>query len=381
MATVALVRCEGYHREAVRAAVRRGVDLLGGLGEFVRPGQRVLLKPNLLAGERPERAVTTHPAVFMAVAELAKEGGGRVSYGDSPALGNASRAAKKCRIAAVAESLEIPMADFDTPVEVFFDGGVQNRRFVVAKGVLEHDVIISLPKLKTHGYAKITGCVKNQFGCVPGMRKSEYHLKLPDAEQFAQMLVDLNNYLNPALYVMDGIEAMEGNGPRGGKPRRMNLLLFSRDPIALDATVCRAIDLNPELVPTIVRGYKSGVGVYCEREIQLVGDDLEGFYTPDFDVRRTPLDLYRKGGMARWLGNYVISRPVIEPEKCVSCGICLTVCPTEPKSLTWVDDEKCRLPVHNYETCIRCYCCQELCPEGAIKIRRPMIGRVFPWGE
>ena len=152
-----------------------------------------------------------------------------------------------------------------------YEKGVQNKKFTVAKAVMDNDVIVSLPKLKTHAFEKFTGAVKNQFGCIPGVRKGEYHIKLPDAEQFARMLVDLNGLVGPALYIMDGIMAMEGNGPRGGKPRRMNILLFSADPIALDATVCRLLGLDPEYVPTIAAGAEAGYGTHAESGIELRG--------------------------------------------------------------------------------------------------------------
>jgi uncharacterized protein (DUF362 family) len=234
---VALVRCESYDDKAVYAAVKRGVDLVGGAGTFFREKQKVLLKPNLLAGDAPEKCVTTHPAVFRAVAELFISVGATVSFGDSPGFGNTAQVAKKAGLSSVAEELGIATADFKTGIEVFYEKAKQNKKFVIAKGVLDSDVVISLPKLKTHAFEKFTGCVKNQFGCIPGVKKGEYHIKLPDANDFARMLVDLNNFVRPSLYVMDGIRAMEGNGPRGGKPFSMNILLFSSDPIALDATV------------------------------------------------------------------------------------------------------------------------------------------------
>lgn len=377
MQKVALIRCESYNHEDVRSAVVRGLGLIGGVEKFVKRGQRLLLKPNLLIGEAPEKCVTTHPSVFRAVAETIKETGAVLSYGDSPAIGSMSSAAKKCGIRAVAEDLGIPDADFKTPVEVFFEKGVQNKRLILTKAVLSSDVIVSLPKLKTHGFQKFTGCVKNQFGFVPGVRKGEYHIKLPNPLQFAQMLVDLNNYVKPALYVMDGIWAMEGNGPRGGTPRQMNLLLFSSDPIALDATVCRIINVAPEHVPTITMGHKSGSGTYVEEEIELVGDDIDSFRLPDFDIKRSSLAPYSARGVMRFLSNRFVPRPVIDAEKCVMCGLCITICPTEPKSVDWVVNDQKRPPVHNYKTCIRCYCCQELCPESAIHIQYPLVRRAF----
>jgi uncharacterized protein (DUF362 family)/NAD-dependent dihydropyrimidine dehydrogenase PreA subunit len=374
---VALIRCDSYDPDEVRAAVRRGLGLLGGAGRFAKKGEKVLLKPNLLVGEAPEKCVNTHHAVFRAVAEIFLETGALLSYGDSPAFGTTAFAAKRCGIQDAAHDLDIPEADFKTGVDVFFEKGVQNKKFTVAKAVRDNDVIISLPKLKTHAFEKFTGAVKNQFGCIPGVRKGEYHIKLPDAEQFARMLVDLNGLVGPALYVMDGIMAMEGNGPRGGKPRRMNLLLFSADPIALDATVCRLLGLDPENVPTIAAGAAAGYGTHSVSDIELRGDDPAQFRAPDFDINRAPLAVYRTRGIMRFVNNRLVPRPVINRDACIACGVCVNMCPTIPKSVDWPGEERTGPPVHNYKTCIRCYCCQELCPEAAISLRPPIIRRLI----
>lgn len=377
MSKVALIRCESYDIEEVRRAVKRGLDLLGGTSKFARKGQKVLLKPNLLVGDLPEKCVNTHSAVFRAVAEQFMGVGASLSWGDSPGFGSPAAAAKKPGILGVAEKLGIPEADFKTGIEVFYDKGEQNKKFTIASGVKENDIIVSLPKLKTHGLEKITGAVKNQFGCVPGVRKGEYHIKLQDPDSFARMLVDLNNLVNPALYIMDGVWAMEGNGPRGGTPRKMNLLLFSTDPIALDATVCRLIDLNPEYVPTIKFGQLSGSGTYHKDEIELLGDDLDGFKQPDFDINRGPLKAFQSKGVMRFMNNRLVPRPYIIEEKCISCGMCISICPTNQKSVDWTENDKTKPPDHNYKTCIRCYCCQEICPEGAIELKVPFIRKFF----
>ncbi|HOD15357.1 MAG TPA: DUF362 domain-containing protein [Spirochaetota bacterium] len=377
MSQVALIRCNSYDLEEVRIAVRRGLDLLGGAGRFATQGRKVLLKPNLLVGEAPEKCVNTHHAVFRAVVELFLETGALLSYGDSPAFGSTSFAAKRCGIQDAAHDLNIPEADFKTGIDVFFEKGVQNKKFTVAKAVTDNDVVISLPKLKTHAFEKFTGAVKNQFGCIPGVRKGEYHIKLPDAEQFARMLVDLNGLVNPALYIMDGIMAMEGNGPRGGKPRRMNLLILSADPIALDATVCRLLGLDPEYVPTITAGAAAGYGTHAESGIELLGDDPARFKAPDFDINRAPLAVYRTKGIMRFINNRLVPRPVINGEACIACGVCVTMCPTVPKSVDWPGEERTGPPVHNYKTCIRCYCCQEVCPEAAISLRPPVVRRLI----
>jgi uncharacterized protein (DUF362 family)/NAD-dependent dihydropyrimidine dehydrogenase PreA subunit len=343
----------------------------------VKKGEKILLKPNLLIGDPPEKCVTTHPSVFKAAAEIFKSAGAIMYYGDSPSFGSTLAAAKKAGIADAAQESGIIPADFKTGVEVFYEKGIQNKKFVIAKGVLDSDGIISLPKLKTHGFERYTGCVKNQFGCIPGLLKGEYHVKLPDANNFAKMLVDLNMFVNPRLYIMDGIMAMEGNGPRGGKPKKMDILLMSSDPIAIDSVICKIIDINPEFVPTVKFGAEFGAGVFRDKDIRLLGDPIEKFIQKDFDIVRKPLRGYKQNGVLKFMNNRLVPKPYIEDDICIKCGICINVCPANPKALKWPKEDKSEAPVYNYDNCIRCYCCQELCPESAVRLRDPLIRKIF----
>ena len=176
---------------------------------------------------------------------------------------------------------------------------------------------------------------------------------------------------------MDGIHAMEGNGPRGGSPKKMNVLLFSEDPIALDATACRLINLDPALVPTTVFGQEAGRGTFDGNKIELLGDDFNSFVCKEFNIDRSPVKPFKEKGILTFIGNRLVARPAINREKCTRCGTCIKVCPTSPKSVDWKKDDHSNPPEHNYRTCIRCYCCQELCPENAIDIRKPLLRRIF----
>ena len=377
MSRVVLVRCENYNYDNVKNAVVKGIDMLGGPANFASPNDKILLKPNWLTADPPDKCVTTHPAIFKAVAEIFQSVGARLCYGDSPAFQSPGSAAKNTGVAAIADELKIPLADFVSGKEVSYKEGHQNKKFTIANGVLDSDGVISLPKMKTHGFQRITGAIKNQFGCIPGTRKGEFHMKIPNALDFAKMLVDLNSCIRPRLYIMDGIMAMEGNGPRGGAPKKMNVILISTDPIALDATVCRLINLNPEFVLTNKVGKEMGAGTYLEEEIELLGDPIKSFIANDFDVKREPIKPYKPSGSIKFIKNALVPKPYIVAEKCVKCGICVNMCPVTPKAVNWHDGNKKNVPTYKYEHCIRCYCCQELCPESAIRLKVPFIRRVF----
>jgi len=376
-AKVVLARCDTYADAQVLKAIQTGLDLLGGISVFVKPGEKIVMKPNVLIGTNPDKGVTTHPAVFRAVGRLLSEAGARVYYGDSPSFGKSEANLRRSGLKQVGDEMGFILADFDSGRPVSHKDALLVKKFVIANGVLDSDGLVSLPRLKTHGLVRFTGAVKNQFGCVPGLLKSQYHVKLPDPYDFATMLVDLNTLIRPRLYIIDGIMAMEGNGPRSGKLKQLNVLLLSSDPIALDATACRIIYLDPEIVPTSKPGEKSGLGTYHIGNIELIGESIESFLDPSFEVNRKP-PMHSSGGRFRtFIKNRITQRPVVDKTKCTMCGTCVRMCPVEPKAVDWYKGDNSKPPKHNYDHCIRCYCCQEMCPEGAVFIYSPLLGRVF----
>ncbi len=359
----------------MKNAVARGIELIGGIAQFAAAGEKILLKPNLLAADPPEKCVTTHPAVFKAAAELFKETGAFIKYGDSPGFNKPETAAAKSGIAQAADETGIEMADFVNGEEIVFAEGIQNKKFVIAKGVLEADGIISLPKLKTHAFTKMTGSIKNQFGCVPGFLKGEYHVKLPGTDLFSKMLVDLNNFLKPRLFIMDGVMAMEGNGPRGGMPRLMGVIIISKDPVALDAVVCRMIGIAPENVFMLKHGHTAGLGTYLDSEIEILGDNIEQFIKSDYQVIHK--ESSKPSRITPLIDKIFVNKPFIDYAKCVKCGVCVKMCPVKPKALNWLNDDTNIPPVYDYSRCIKCFCCQELCPENAIYVKKPFIRKIL----
>jgi Pyruvate/2-oxoacid:ferredoxin oxidoreductase delta subunit len=279
----------------------------------------------------------------------------------------------------VAEALGIEAADFSKGVEVPFPDGDMIKRFTIAQSVMDADGMVSLPKMKTHGLTRITGALKNQFGCIPGVLKAEFHARLPNADLFSRMLVDLNRLLRPRLFVLDAVVAMEGNGPQSGTPRRMGLLAFSEDPVALDATICELVALDPALVLPVVYGDRAGLGRMSD--FPWIGDPLAAFIADDFQVNRSPRSTTgRPGRLSRIARRLVVPKPAIRSERCTRCGTCVAICPVDPKAVQFRQPASGKAPEHNYARCIRCYCCQELCPAEAIEIRTPLLGHLIHRG-
>ena len=399
---VALVRCDSYEQEKVEVAVAKAIELLGGLEEIFASGihakspligakeiskeSKLILKPNLLAKNPPERACTTHPAVFKAVGRLLqKEGYHNLKYGDSP--GNPvikpEKIAEECQIKAAADELGLTFGNFEEGVEVAFPQGRVSDKFILCKEVLEADGIINVCKMKTHQLERITGAVKNTFGCVFGINKASSHAKFSTAETFAKMIGDLNNLVVPKLHVMDGVVAMEGNGPQSGTPKPMNVILASTDPVAIDGLFCHLVHLKPELVPTNVASMEQGVGNY--KDIEVVTE--EGIITPEeaaekygdkeFNVQRGK---EYKGTLqaVRFLSMFLQKKPVVREDKCVGCGICVDSCPVEGKAIHVRKNAAngSGIAYYEYDKCIKCYCCQEMCPKDAITVKKSLLARI-----
>ncbi len=374
---VALIRCDTYDDAQVYEAVQAGVGLLGGVSRFAQEGENIVIKPNALIGTNPEKCVCTHPSVFRAVCLILKEANVILSYGDSSGFGRCQTNMKRGGFKQVADDLGIRMADFDKGRPVTHNQALLNRIFVLANGVLESDGLVSVPKLKTHGLTRFTGAIKNQFGCIPGFRKGQFHIKMADPYEFATMLVDLNTLVKPRLYIMDGIMAMEGNGPRSGTPKKLGVLLFSNDPVAIDAVACKIINLDPAFVPTSEAGEKAGLGTYHYQNIEIIGDDVESSVDKSFEVIRKPPITTSSGRVRTFLRNQICPRPVIDGLICTNCGICVKQCPVKPKAVNWHNGDESMSPTYKYDQCIRCYCCQELCPEGAITVKETLLGRAI----
>jgi uncharacterized protein (DUF362 family)/Pyruvate/2-oxoacid:ferredoxin oxidoreductase delta subunit len=340
------------------------LDSLGGR-EIIRPGSRVLIKPNLLAPAPPEKAILTHPLVVRAVAQYALDCGATVQISDSPAMGSIERVLKTSGIQEAIAGLPVEVRAFSTSRAI--EVGEPFQRIEIAEAALDAEVVINLPKLKTHGQMLLTLGVKNLFGCIVGYRKPEWHLRAGvDREMFAQLLVHIYRAVRPAITLLDGILAMEGEGPgMGGTPRPLNVILASTDAVALDTTVCRMLGIPSEqLLTNKIAAQMSLAGgpIEVQGELPRVRD----FRLPDM----TPL-VFGPRIFHGWLRKHLIQRPATVSATCKLCGECWKYCPAKAISHD-------RTRVHfDYDRCIRCYCCLEICPHGALHAEEPRFGTIF----
>ncbi len=369
---VALIPCDGYEKDIVFEGIRMGLDLLGGILNYVSTDEKTVLKPNVVTGASPERAVTTHPAIFEAVIRCLKDAGiDNITYGDNSGGSNPDwrKNLEVCGLREVADRYGVRMGDFGSSVTVKFPEGEACRTMHLCKEVTE-GALISLCRMKTHSLTRITGAVKNQYGCVFGHYKAAGHALYPTEERFSSMLCDINRRVRPRLFIMDGIVAMEGNGPANGDPKPMGILLISDDPVALDTVFSELVYLDPSLVPTCVAGSRQGLGTMVSGNIRIltpegeisVSEAVQRYGDPEFNVNRTP------GSKAMLLDAigvkpHYTSRPEVDESVCIGCGVCEQVCPAEGKAVHSGNGKKA---AYDYSRCIRCYCCQEMCPKGAI---------------
>jgi len=281
---VSLVRCPDYDPQRVRRAVKQLVDALGGMGAFVRPGDRVLLKPNLIVPRPAEAAVTTHPEVVRAVALEVLAAGGRPFVGDSPAFSSALSAARASGIEKVAKEIGMEVADLGRrPRSRQIDALGHFQRASFGARALEADAIINLPKIKAHGQTAMSLGVKNMFGAVAGKRKAFFHFRNgDDPARFGRLLVAVCRHLAPALTISDAVVALERSGPTRGDPRRVGLLAASADPVAVDRVILEVLGVDPGAVPYIRAASDLGYGAGSLAEIDVVGEAIETVRVPDY---------------------------------------------------------------------------------------------------
>ena len=378
MSNVYIVKCPDYAQ--VGEKIQELLNMMGGLGQFVRSGERIVLKPNLLTAADPDKAATTHPAVVAAVAEKAAQEGANTIIADSPGSGfpynekTMHKVYQACGMTKIAEETGTEL-NFDTSHQrISFPEGKFIRNFEVITPVLHADGVINLCKLKTHGFLYMTGAVKNSFGVIPGLAKPGYHAKLQDTGHFANMCLDLSLYVSPRLSIMDAVVGMEGNGPHNGRPRQIGLLLASSDPLALDVVASEIMGLERENNPVLLEAEKRGLPPNRMEDVEVIGLEKSELRVPGFKLPSTVVhgtgSVLLKLFAPLFKSGFTV-RPQILKDKCVACGACRDACPVHVIS---IENRYARIRDRD---CIRCYCCHEMCAYDAIELRGGFLYNLF----
>lgn len=375
--------CPDY--EQAEVCIRALVEQMGGMGRFVRPGERIVLKANLLRAAPPESAICTHPAVVEAVAKLVKEAGGTPVICDSPGGALHKEAVlrslyEKTGMAAAAAAAGAELSIDSSTRTVSLPEGKVLRQAEIITPVAEADGVIDLCKMKTHVLMSMTGAVKNLFGVIPGLSKVGYHATHPDHATFADVLLDLTGYVKPRLSLMDGILAMEGDGPgSSGTPRQAGLLLAAANPLALDTAAGAIMNLPRQDNPVLLAAERRGLTPCRMEDVELIGGTVEELRMADYkfpaSTKSNLMDFL--GPLARpaeRLCKKALSQtPRIDGAKCVGCGICAKSCPGQAIAMT-APGKKARI---SQKACIHCYCCHELCPQKAVELHQSWLGRLL----
>lgn len=376
---VSLLKCPDYNYKKVEESILKSFENLGGIKNYIKPKEKVLLKINLLMKKRPEEATTTHPVFTKALAKVLMDYGAEVIIADSPGGPFNKKILngvyKACGIEEISNEIGAELNYNTNAVNMKNEKGLILKNINAIEVLNKVDKVISVSKLKTHGMMMFTGAVKNMFGIVAGLEKAEYHVRMPNIKDFSNALVDICMLSNPILSFMDGIVGMEGNGPSGGTPKQVGVVLASTTPYHLDVVATNLIGINSKKVPTIQRCIERKLCKGDLSDIELLGNELNQLKIKDFIVPEIrSLDLL-DGKLPKFMRDIINElmqpKPVFNKEICISCKKCLESCP--PQVIKMINNK----PSANLDECIRCFCCQELCPVNAIDIHRPLLMKLM----
>ncbi len=364
---VSITRCSSYESAEVDKAVRRALELIGGMAAFVKKGERVLLKPNMLAASAPEEAVDTHPEFVRRVALLVRESGGIPVIGDSPGCFLSTKSIdevyEKSGMAEIARREKIEMIKFDKVVHI--------NGYPIARALRECSLVINLPKLKTHTLAMLTGAVKNNYGFIMGLSKVQYHKRAPNIKEFAGIIADIFSIILPSLSIMDGIVGMDGDGPNTGRVRKMGLVLASADAVSLDAVFSSIAGLPLFRHPILKEVTKRRLGRGRLEEIEVLGESLDSARIRDFRLPQTAFVYKFPSWLARPIAKLLDFRPSIDEMMCKACDVCKRACPQD--AIT-INEGSAKI---DWGRCTKCFCCQEVCPHGAISVKKNILAKML----
>ncbi|MCM8796579.1 MAG: DUF362 domain-containing protein [Candidatus Omnitrophica bacterium] len=366
---VSVVRCDSYAPELVQKAVEDSVNLLGGITNFIRPKSRVLLKPNLLMAIEPEQGITTHPEVVRSIARILKGIDCTVFVGDGPSvwdnqIRNVSEVYRRTGMTKVCQEEGLR--------PVYFDKKRMCQKFPLTSWLDHCDYLINLPKFKTHALTCLTGAIKNLFGLVWGTFKLELHKNYFHTEDFAKILVDIYAETRPALTIVDGISAIEGDGPATrGLLCFPKILVAGSDCVSVDSVLSRIMGIEPLDVPSTREAVLRGLGIADMAEVEILGERLDNLKIKPFSLpatsqkRKLPQPIIN---LAKKLIRYY---PCMERNRCIRCSACIKICPKAAISMGK------KGVLFDYSRCIACFCCHEVCLAAAIKIRKTIFTKIM----
>lgn len=359
-ARVAIVQCASYG-VPLQNAVNSLFEQTGPVERLIKPGKRVFIKPNLLTDRTPQQAVTTHPEVIRAIVKTVKEAGAIPIVGDSPSSATKiARVWDKTGILQVCKEENVELINLEKAGSRRFEkNGIS---FSISQPVLDADMIINVPKLKTHVLTILTAAVKNMYGCVPGYQKAILHKEFPTPTEFGRLMVEVFRAVPPSLNILDAITGMEGDGPSAGSPINLNFLAASDNALALDLTVCRILKIDTRAVPYLKIMLKENPHSF--ENIEITGASIEDVSPQNFRVPSTVRGRLIPGWLVKILGPYLWIRPEITQD-CIGCKRCVEACPVKALSIN-----KENKAVLNPDLCIECCCCHETCPQNAIRMQQ-----------
>jgi uncharacterized protein (DUF362 family)/NAD-dependent dihydropyrimidine dehydrogenase PreA subunit len=331
---------------------------------FEWKGRNVLVKPNILSANLPEKGITTHPALVRPLVSKLIQKGANVIVGDNPGIYGYGQSDKAARVSGIKDAAQGCFIHLGRNPVKYAISSRYTEHIMIAKDVLDADIVVNLPKLKTHALTYFTGSVKNTFGYVVGGGKIRAHSQATNPRRFAEILVDIFQVRPPELNIMDAVEAMEGNGPSQGSVRHLGKVLASNNAVSLDAVALHLIGRKVKAVPHLEIAGDRGLGAVDISEISLIGK-----LTPvtNFKMPATFVPGIVGIVLNRFLSRWINCVPETIKANCKKCGICVNHCPVE--AMKMADD----FPIADKNKCINCYCCQEMCPEDAIRL----TGRVI----
>lgn len=371
---VSVVKCEDYSKENVEAALDDALRAVGGL-DFVKPGMKIVIKPNLVSFKRPDAAATTHPVLLDVLCRRLLEKKAEVIIGDSPGGPHSVAVLNRVYSATGMNELEKLGVRLNRSMEqklASFDEGKAVKSFQYTAYLDEADAIIDFCKLKSHGMLGMSAAVKNLFGAIPGLMKPEMHYQFPDELDFCDMLIDLNEYFKPRLAITDAVVGMEGNGPTAGTPRHIGAIIASKSTYYADLVGAELIGMGYDGLPLLQKAHERGLAPKSFRELSVYGD-VKALAVPDFQAPPVHgLRFMRKGTLLNAIAFTALAhKPKLKSNLCVGCGECARMCPA--KAITIVN----KLPKIDRSKCIRCFCCQEFCPKAAMCVHRPMPAKIL----